>query len=94
MQKYLKEVENWFNKWRLSVAANKCTYSIYCKKKLTDNKNKIYLKYNNVDIPLDENPKYLGITLDHKLKYQQHSLNIKNKCFKLLNILKKLTLVL
>ena len=31
MQRYLNQLENWLNKWRMSIAANKCSVTIYSK---------------------------------------------------------------
>lgn len=39
-------------------------------------------------IPLDHNPKYLGVILDRRLSFNRHTEVIRQKCFKLLNILK------
>ena len=45
----------------------------------------------NERIPIDNNPRYLGVTLDHKLKFKEHTKNIHQKCTRLLNILRNLT---
>ena len=93
MQRYLNYLENWFNQWRLSIAANKCSYTIYSKRKLPKEIANGTLKFMiyNTEIPLNHNPKYLGITLDRNLKFTNHIENIKNKCEKQFNILKCLS---
>ncbi len=39
-------------------------------------------------IPMDVNPKYLGVLLDRRLTFNQHTNVVRQKCLKLLNILK------
>lgn len=92
MQRYLKSLEVWLNKWRMKIAPNKCSFNIYCGN--VPNLNilpKRSLIMFSENIPLERNPKYLGVTLDKSLKFSFHTKQIRMKCNKLLNILKNLS---
>jgi hypothetical protein len=39
-------------------------------------------------IPMDVNPKYLGVSLDRRLTFNHHTNVVRQKCIKLMNILK------
>jgi hypothetical protein len=41
-------------------------------------------------IPMDQHPKYLGVNLDRRIAFNYHTTIIRQKCLKLLNILKSL----
>lgn len=92
MNNYLKGLQSWLNKWRLEIAANKCSFNIYCKKTPRDIKNgKFSLKIYDELIPNEIHPKYLGLTLDKKLNLNNHVEQIRKKCIRNLNILKCLS---
>jgi hypothetical protein len=85
VEKYLKSIENWVNKWRLKMAANKCSYTVFASKTYHLNlKPKLF----GVDIPNDKNPKFLGVKFDERLTFSQHIAEIKIKCLKRLNLIK------
>jgi len=92
MQRYLKGLEIWLNKWRLKIAPHKCSFNIY--RGNVPNLNELpnrSLTIFSEKIPIDKNPKYLGVTMDKSLNYSFHTNQIKTKCNKLLNILKCLS---
>lgn len=93
MQRYLRSVENWFNKWRLKTAGKKCSFTIYSKgnipKELSNGEFKLIIF--NEEIPINNTPKYLGITFDRSLSFKQHVEIVREKGLKLLNILKCLS---
>jgi hypothetical protein len=92
LQRYLYSLEKWLVKWRMKVAPHKCSYSSYLGKvpiNIAD--RSLSLIMFNERIPIDNNPRYLGVTLDHKLKFKEHTKNIHQKCTRLLNILRNLT---
>ena len=92
MQRYLNQLENWLNKWRMSIAANKCSVTIYSKQIPKELKNgEFKLVINNKEIPINHEPTYLGVILDNKLNLNKHTDKIRNKCLKLNNILKCLS---
>ena len=89
MQRYLNQLENWLNKWRMSIAANKCSVTIYSKQIPKELKNgEFKLVINNKEIPINHEPTYSGVILDNKLNLLN---KIRNKCLKLSNILKCLS---
>ncbi|RNA43824.1 RNA-directed DNA polymerase from mobile element jockey-like [Brachionus plicatilis] len=93
MQRYLKSIEDWFNKWRKTKAGKKCSFKIYSKgpipKELSSGEFKLFIF--NEAIPVNHNPKYLGINLDRNLNFKYHTELVREKLFKLLNIIKCLT---
>ena len=86
LQKYLNELEVWLSKWRLKISANKCSYNIYTE--FNECKDKLDLKIFGKNIPKQDNPKYLGIHLDHNLNFKHHIQELKNKCLRKLNFIK------
>jgi hypothetical protein len=87
-QNYLDELEKWMLKWRLKIAAKKCSYNIY---KAHGPSNKLLtLKIFGEPINKESNPKYLGITLDQNLSFTTHIELVKEKCTRKLNMLKVL----
>ena len=92
LEPYLDHLEIWLNKWRLCIAAHKCSFNIYKKGQLPKEiKNGSFkLKIFGEEIPLEVHPKYLGIYLDKNCNFNLHVDNIVEKCKKLLNILKSL----
>ena len=92
MQRYIVALQEWLNLWRLTIAAHKCSYTIYLGK-LPDliQDQTLKLTLYGERIPLDHNPKYLGITLDRNLSFGPHVDNIRRKCLRLLDILKCLS---
>ena len=89
MQRYIVALQEWLNLWRLTIAAHKCSYTIYLGK-LPDliQDQTLKLTLYGERIPLDHNPKYLGITLDRNLSFGPHVENVRRKCLSLLDILK------
>ncbi len=92
MQRYLKGLETWLNKWRLKIAPHKCLYNINRGNvpNLNELPNRSLIIFSE-KIPIDNNPKYLGVTMDKNLLYSHHTRQIKVKCNKLLNVLKCLS---
>jgi hypothetical protein len=86
MQRYLKNLELWFQKWRLKTSGSKCSYNIYQKNNAC--KNDLNLVFFNEKIMRDKNPKYLGIILDSNMSLKTYVEYIRNKCIKKMNILK------
>ena len=89
----MNQLEIWLNKWRLQIAAKKCSFTVYSKgqipKKLKENKIKLYL--NNEEITIDHKPLYLGIQFDRNLMFKKHIENTYIKTSKMLNVLKCLS---
>ncbi len=91
MQKYLRSLETWLNSWRLIMAAHKCSFSTYLGNvPILIRDNTLQLMMYSEPIPMDQHPKYLGVNLDRRIAFNYHTTIIRQKCLKLLNILKSL----
>lgn len=75
MQRYLICLQEWFNKLRLSIAGKKCSFTIYSKaqvsKELTNKSFKLMI--SNEELPVNHNPKYLGVILDRNLNFNKQT---------------------
>jgi hypothetical protein len=89
-QKYLGELESWMSRWRLSLAPHKCAQITLTKARDVAHDG-LSLKLYNKDIPEVENPKFLGIVFDRKLKFTAHVDNLDEKIRDRMNILKILS---
>lgn len=76
LQSHINELEYYYDKWKIKVNAEK-TKLIHLSKKKDTPKNPITF-YNN-QIATDKTIKYLGVTLDQKLTFQQHITSATNK---------------
>ena len=91
MQRYLDSLEIWLNTWRMQIAPNKCSFTIYLGKvPILISNNSLSLKIYNQKISMDHQSKYLGLNMDRQLSFNQHTNIIIQKCTKHLNILRNL----
>ena len=86
MNNFLRQLEFWLNLWRLEMAAHKCKYIIFSKKR-EKNLNMNLVLYDVV-LEKDENPTFLGVTFDSQLTFKKHGENILKKMNKRLNLIK------
>jgi hypothetical protein len=82
---YLKELEDWLNRWRLKAASHKCTYILVEGKK---SNLKLKLKLYNNELRCASDQPFLGIQFDRLLNFNHHIDNIINRANKRLNIIK------
>jgi hypothetical protein len=82
MNRYLKSLEVWLNDWRMSIAANKCSFTIYSRKipKMLTN-GEFKLEIYGKPIPINHSPRYLGVLIDNHLNLNNHIKNLSEKCF-------------
>ena len=77
LQRHIEDLEKYYNDWKIKINVNKTELVIFSqrtrKEKLTE------LKMNDVKISIKDEAKYLGVTLDNKLKFTQHIKNIIQK---------------
>ena len=73
----IKEINEWCEKQGLKISALK-TQVIYWTK--TDDKHPNSIKVKGIDIPLSTSVKYLGVTIDNKLNWNEHIKNTTMKC--------------
>lgn len=76
LEENLKEVETWKDRKDINMNCEKTIFIIFTNKKI----RKITLKFCNTPIPLSNVAKYLGITLDTKLKWKHHIKLKKKEC--------------
>ena len=86
INRHLKDLECWLNKWRLKMAAHKCHYIIFSKHAIEE--NAFDIKLYGTPIKNEENPKFLGITFDKHLTFRAHIEYIKKVCIDRINITK------
>jgi len=77
MNRYLKSLEVWLNDWRMSIAANKCSFTIYSRKipKMLTN-GEFKLEIYGQPIPINHSPRYLGVLIDSHLNLNNHIKNL------------------
>lgn len=70
----LVEIQNWFEKWRISVNPEKSVAVYFCNNNRQHNTGPwIPLRMFDADIPWRSEAKYLGVTLDRKMTFSQHT---------------------
>jgi len=89
MTRYLKELENWLNRWRLKKSPEKCCYTIFSKS--ANVKFKFELSMYGGKIPYAKENKFLGVTFDESLSFKTHIDLIVKKISNRLNIIKILS---
>ena len=88
LQKQLDHVSEWMSNWRSKISTNKTTISIFnMAGKFIQN---VRLKYNGQDILPEKHPKFLGVTLDPSLCFNQHFKIMESRCYRLLNCLRSI----
>ena len=76
-QQYVNELGQWCKLWRSTLAPKKCNYIFFSR----SNKNfEINLKLNGESIPKCRHVKYLGITLDERLNFNEQITNLRVAC--------------
>jgi exonuclease III len=85
ISRYLADLENWLNKWRLDMSASKCCYTIFANKVSKPNVAPVLY---DTQIPYNKNPVLLGVTFDEQLSFNKQIENIKTKAIKRMNLIK------
>ena len=88
IQKDINEIMEWSRKWRININADKTEYCIFSR--LKQHPGHTILKLNYTTLKYDRNPKLLGVSLDEKLNFGQHILNIERKAGNSLGILREI----
>ena len=87
LQDRLTALEDWASQWRTIVSITKTRYIVFDKKR---RKTKLHLTYNNRKLEADENPVFLGLTLDPQLRFHKHANAISSRVGRRLNMLKRI----
>ena len=89
LQEDLNRLEEYCSYWKLKINATKSVYSIFTKSH-KDAKKKLNLSINSSQLVKEDNPTYLGVTLDRQLTLNEHMELIRKKADKRLNLVKHL----
>ena len=87
MQEALTTTSEWAKEWCVKINSLKTVYTVFS---LAQKTEEVTLKIDNQEIPREDTPKYLGITLDKKLKWTEHLKNIESRASRRLSLMKKL----
>lgn len=68
LQKAINDVCDWTNKWRIKLNEAKSVHINFTNKKI----NVVHVHINGKEVPYANTAKYLGMTLDAKLKWKEH----------------------
>ena len=78
LQRALDQLNDWFARWNIKINATKTEAIVFQKVK---KKVEAPIKIQNCIIPYSPSVKYLGITLDSKLTFQNHITKTVNKAY-------------
>ena len=87
----MRQLEKWLHQWKLQMHPKKCNFMIFNatgKKSINEN---LKFKLNNDYIPSCNSIKFLGLTFDVGLNFNDHVKEIKKKCNNRLNVIKILS---
>lgn len=73
LQNAINELTNWTKKWRIKLNNTKSVHVNFTNKPTSN----LPIYIDNLQIPYSNNAKYLGMTLDAKLRWNEH---VKKKC--------------
>ena len=85
----LQRIEKYCEEWKLKVNISKTVYTIFTKSHNLA-KSKLDITFQGKKLEKDDNPVYLGVTLDRQMSLKDHTQKVKNKATKRLNLLKRL----
>ena len=89
LQDDLNRLEDYCKYWKLKINTSKSVYTIFTKSH-KDAKRKLKLTISNATLSKEENPTYLGVTLDRQMNLNEHVENVRKKADKRLNLIKHL----
>jgi hypothetical protein len=84
---YMKKLENWLIKWRLSINPSKCQYILFSKGKI----EQVNIKLSKEKKPSTNVIKFLGMHIDRSMNFSECVDGVKVKCNNRLNIIKILS---
>lgn len=75
LQQIMTQTVSWFERWGIEIKKDKTQQVIYTKRQPKN----FAIKINDNQILLHPYAKYLGLTIDSKLTWEQHILNKRNE---------------
>ena len=90
--KDLELINNWAFQWKIQFNPdqNKQAQEIYFSKK-AGNQKSLDLTFNNSNVASSPSIKHLGMLLDSHLNFNEHIQSKTNKCYKIIGLIKKLS---
>ena len=88
LQRIPSQIEIWMNTWRTKLNKNKTVWTVFSKNNQCS-PNQLSLKCDNQPIKMDRNPKFLGVTLDPGLRFNEYAKSIRTRTSRRLNLLKR-----
>lgn len=87
IQLALNHIQAWCDRWGLNISPTKSATVIFSRQRKNRNPS-IPLNVNGLAIPLVTSFKYLGITLDRRLTFNEHILDLRQRSSRRIGILK------
>ena len=69
LSKDVTEMKSYFDKWHLKMNTNKTVSSVFHLNN-RESHGQLNITIDNISLPSDQNPKYLGVSLDRQLTYK------------------------
>ena len=93
LNKDLELINNWTFQWKMQFNPNrnKQAQELFFSKK-ADNQNSLDLTFNKSNVASSPSPKHLGMLLDSRLIFNELVQSKTNKCYKVIGLLKKLSI--
>ena len=91
----LAKISKWTFQWKMSFNpdSNKQAIEVHFSNK-RDKENYPPLQFNGINVQIADSQKHLGLMLDSKLNFNEHNENKITKCKKIIELMKKLFLIL
>ena len=87
MQDALNNTSKWAQDWCVEINALKTTATLFS---LSNKSEQFNLSVNNIQIPQEQNPTYLGVKLDKRLTWTPQIQETEKRATRRLSLLKKL----
>ena len=88
----LQVISNWSFQWKMQFNPdpNKQAQEVYFSKK-SNNENSLPVTFNNAKVVNCSTHKHLGLLLNKRLSFSEHILSKINKCYKMIGVIKRLS---
>lgn len=89
-QQYLEDLSSWMYRWRLTLAKHKCK-CIFFKRRETNNSKDFPVTLGGVNIQTVRSTKFLGLTIDHRLRFGEQVNELIRACSNRLRLIRILS---